>query len=402
MPDFSYTARSIGGENTSGTIAADTKREVLDILARQSLFPIKVELARKGQIEIKWFRRNPPGMLVSSTLNQLADLLDNGVPVLMAFQVLVKQTEHPVLKEVLADILEQISEGEAIDRAFAAQGSVFNDLTLSVIRAGAEGAFLEDALRRTAKFLERQAETNGKIVSAMVYPTILLSVGILIVGVLLTVFVPMFQPMFDQVEAQGGSLPVLTVLLLETNKCVIRYGVFLLFGAVLLGVLIQAQLATPSGRRFLDTYKLKIPVLGSVLLDTAVSRFCRVLGTLLENGVPILKALDISSHSTGNAILAAAVRKSAENVSAGEPLSKPLAETGIVPPQVMAMISIAEESNTLESVLVKIADTIDRRTDRTMDMLIRFIEPVMLLCMATAVFGIILALLLPIFQMDVG
>ncbi len=397
MPEFSYTARGAGGEVASGIVAAESKREALDALARQSLFPITVEPASKGEINIKWLRRRPPDALLAATLNQLADLLDNGVPVLAAFQVLVKQTRHPVLNETLADILEQISEGESIDRAFAAHNRIFNDLTLSIIRAGAEGAFLEDALRRTARFLEQQAETQGKIVAAMVYPTILLGVGFLVVTVLLTAFVPMFKPMFEQAEASGG-LPLPTVILLETNRLIMQYGLYALGGFALTAFFLRGRLATPYGKRFLDRYKLKMPLLGNVLLESAVSRFCRVLGTLLENGVPILRALDISSNSTGNAILADAVRKSAESVSAGEPLSKPLADTGIMPPRVMAMITVAEESNTLENVLVKIADTIDRQTDRTMEMLIRIIEPVMLLCMAVAVFCIILALLLPIFR----
>lgn len=402
MPEFSYIARGADGVDIAGTLSANSKREALDALSRQSLFPISVESAHAGQIEIKWFRFRPPDMLVSSVLGQLADLLDNGVPVLMAFQVLAKQIDHPRLKEVLEDIRDRISEGESIDRAFAVHGDIFSDLTVSIIRAGTEGAFLEDALRRTSKFLELQAETKGKIVGALIYPMILVSVMILVVIVMLRFFVPMFQPMFNQVIAAGGSLPWATVSLLQANIFLTQYGMYILVGMGLIGFWVQGQLATSWGRALLDRYKLKLPLVGQVLLDSAVSRFCRVLGTLLENGVPILRALEISSQSTGNVILAAAVRKSAENVSSGEPLSKPLAETGIVPPQVMAMISVAEESNTLESVLVKIADTIERQTARKVDIMVRLIEPFMLLFLAVSVFYIILALLLPIFQMKLG
>ena len=178
-----------------------------------------------------------------------------------------------------------------------------------------------------------------------------------------------------------------------------KYGMYIL-GALAFAVFwLQGQLATKWGRRILDQLKLRLPIIGPILLSAAVARLCRVLGTLLENGVPILRALEISGHSTGNVLLADAVRRSAENVSSGEPLSKPLAEAGIVPPQVMAMIAVAEESNTLESVLVNVADTIEKNTARKLDMLIRLIEPVMLLFMAVAVFYIIVSLLLPIFQM---
>jgi general secretion pathway protein F/type IV pilus assembly protein PilC len=402
MPDFRYTAKNADGDDVVGVIEAVDKRDAIESLGRQVLFPIVVEAVRGGQIEFKWLRRRPSEQVVASTLSQLADLLDNGVPILMAFQVLVRQTEQPVMKDVLKDIYEKISEGESIDRAFAAHGKIFSNLTLSIIRAGTEGAFLEDALRRTAVFLEQSAETRGKVTGAMIYPTILATIGIIVVGVLLRFFVPMFQPMFDQTINSGGKLPVLTIIMLTLNRFLMHYGLVTCIAIFLLGIVLQGQLATTWGQKFLDRYKLKIPILGKVLLETSVSRFCRVLGTLLENGVPILRALDISSYSTGNLILADAIQRSVENVSAGEPLSKPLAEIGIIPPQVMAMISVAEESNTLETVLVKIADTLERQNSRRIDTLVRFIEPIMLLIMAAVIFCIILALMQPIFELNIG
>ncbi|MGL4595457.1 MAG: type II secretion system F family protein, partial [Thermoguttaceae bacterium] len=271
--------------------------------------------------------------------------------------------------------------------------------TISVIRAGAEGAFLEDALRRTAKFLEQQNEVKGKILGAMIYPAILGIVGIVVVVALLILLVPQFAPFFEQMEAEGQSIPMTTQTLLWSRDILIRYGVYIIGVVFFLVVWIQGQLTTKWGIRMMDQIKLRIPLLGPLFLNSAVSRFCRVLGTLLENGVPILRALEISGHSTGNVILADAIRASAENVSSGEPLSKPLAEAGIIPPQVMAMISVAEESNSLENVLIKIADSIERRTTLRLDMMVRLIEPIMLLIMALAVFYITVSLLLPIFNM---
>ncbi len=369
------------------------------MLARQSLFPLTVEDAKKGQIEIKLFKAKIPDLLIAQTLTQLADLLENGVPVLTAFQVLVKQATHPTLKEVVTDLHDRISDGEAIDSAFAAHPKVFNDLTISIIRAGTEGAFLEDALRRTARFLEVQGELRSKIVGAMIYPAILAIVGVVMVTVLIIFFVPQFQPMFDMVLEQGGSLPMITTLLLQSRVFMLKYYLYVLGGGVIAVFWLRIQMSTEWGKRLLDRGKLKIPIIGPILLESAVSRFCRVFGTLLENGVPILRALEISSGSTGNVILSDAIAKSAENVSSGESLSKPLAETGIFPPQVMAMLTIAEESNTLESVLLNAADTIERGTTRRLDSLIRMLEPMMLLGMGLVVLVIILALLLPVFQM---
>ena len=399
MPDFVYTARTFDGNDVSGKLSANSRREVLDVLARQSLFPLTIEDAKKGQIEIKLLRARIPDMLIAQTLTQLADLLENGVPVLTAFQVLVKQATHPTLKEVVTDLHDRIADGESIDGAFAAHPKVFNELTISIIRAGTEGAFLEDALKRTARFLEVQGELRSKIIGAMIYPIILLIVGISMVLVLVIFFVPQFQVMFDTLLEQGGSLPFLTVCLLASREFLLQYYHYILIGGAVVFFWLRIQMSTTWGRRFMDRWKLKVPIVGPIFLESAVSRFCRVFGTLLENGVPILRALEISSSSTGNVILADAIAKSAENVSSGESLSKPLADTGIFPPQVMAMLTIAEESNTLESVLLNAADTIERGTTRRLDTLIRLLEPLMLLGMGVVVLIIVLALLVPIFQM---
>ncbi|MCL2304939.1 MAG: type II secretion system F family protein [Planctomycetaceae bacterium] len=398
MPDFVYTAKSLDGNDVSGKLSANSRREVLDVLARQSLFPLTIEDAKKGHIEIKLFKARIPDMLIAQTLTQLADLLENGVPVLSAFQVLVKQATHPALKEVVTDLHDRVADGEAIDSAFAAHPKVFNDLTISIIRAGTEGAFLEDALRRTARFLEVQGELRSKIIGAMIYPIILLIIGISMVLVLVLFFVPQFQVMFDTVEERGGTLPFMTIALLKFRVFLLRYYHYTLIGGTTVFLWLWIQMSTAWGRRFLDRWKLKLPVVGQIFLESAVSRFCRVFGTLLENGVPILRALEISSTSTGNVILSDAILKSADNVSSGESLSRPLAETGIFPPQVMAMITVAEESNTLESVLLSAADTIERGTTRRLDMLIRLLGPMMLLGMGVVVLVIILALLVPIFQ----
>lgn len=399
MPDFVYSARSLSGENVNGKLTANSRREAIDFLAKQSLYPMSIEDTKRGHIEIKLFRKKVPAALIASTLAQLADLLENGVPVLTAFQVLMKQTTHSTLHDVLDDIHGRVSDGQAIDSAFAAHPSVFSDLTISIIRAGTEGAFLEESLKRTSKFLEQQNEMRNKIIGALIYPLVLAVVGGLLVTALLIVFVPQFEPMFAQIIESGDSLPVATTMLLAFRSLLARYGLYVIAGLSLFVFWIMGQLSTPFGKRLTDRVKLKLPLFGSILLNSAVARFCRVLGTLLENGVPILRSLDISSHSTGNSILSEAVLRSAENVSSGESLSKPLAETGIFPPQIMAMISVAEESNTLENVLVNIADSVEKQISRKLDLLVRLIEPAMLLCMAGAVLYIILALLLPMFQM---
>ena len=398
MPDYIYTAKNEAGVETTGRVSANSKREALDVIHRLRLFPIKVEDSKKGEISVQLFQRRVADTQIAAALLQLADLLDNGVPVLQAFQVLEKQTPNPRLRSVIKNIHDRIAEGESIDNAFAAHSNIFNELTVSILRAGAEGAFLEDALRRVGGFLEQQAELKGKVIAALIYPIVLISIGTMAILVLILFFVPMFKSIFDDMLTED-QLPLITQLLFHARTTILSYGLYIAGIVVFLFLWIQAQLATPWGIRLWDRFKLRLPVIGNILLQEAVARFCRIFGTLLENGVPILRSLEISGQSTGNSILADAVRRSAENVSSGEPLAKPLAEAGIVPPQVMAMISVAEESNTLESVLVNTANSMERHSTRQLDMLVRILEPAILLMMGVAIFIIILALLMPLFRL---
>ncbi|MBQ9874846.1 MAG: type II secretion system F family protein [Thermoguttaceae bacterium] len=400
MPDFIYKAKTRDGKDVSGQMTANTKKEVLDRLAAQRLFPLLVEDAHKNDVDVgKWFKGKPPISAVSAFLNQLAELLENGVPVLTAFQALGKQTPNAALREVVVDIGDQVADGQSVDAAFAAHGKVFDDLTLSVIKAGNEGAFLESALKRTAKFMDDQAELRSKIVGAMIYPSVLCIVGTLVVATLLIAFVPKFEPMFESLVAAGKPLPICTVWLLAFRSFCGKYGLYALGFVVATVVGLRIWARAKSGRRAIDKWKLKLPIFGPVAQASCVSKLCRVLGTLLQNGVPILRALEISSRSTGNSLLQDAVENAVDAVAAGEPLSRPLAESKLIPPNAMTMITISEESNTLEKVLVNLADSLERQLSKRVDVMTRLLEPAMLLALAGAVFYIIIALLLPVFMM---
>ncbi len=399
MPDFVYTARTADGQDVTGTLSAGSKRETLCALGERSLFVLHVEpkekprAGRKKAIRVKT-------QLLATNLMQLADLLENGVPLLTALTILAEQAAHPNLTVVLTDVRDQIAEGAGLDEAFARHPHVFSELTVSMVRAGSEGAFLEDALRRTADFLELQEELKGRLVGAMTYPAFLAVAGFVVTTVLVVFFVPKFAQLFERLERQTGGLPAATVVLLALSDLLGSYGLFIGGAFAGTGAWLRGAVRSQRGRLLVDRWKLRIPVVGKVFLGYAVSRFCRVLGTLLRNGVPMLRALEISSDSAGNSVLARAIRKAAENISSGETLSRPLAECGLIPKPVMAMISIAEESNNLDEVLVSIADAIDRTNSRQLDMMVRLVEPIMLLVMGGIIMFIIVALLLPVFEMS--
>jgi general secretion pathway protein F/type IV pilus assembly protein PilC len=314
--------------------------------------------------------------------------------------VLASQTAHPALTEILESVRDAVAEGASLDAALAKHPRIFGELAVSMVRAGSEGAFLEDALKRTADFLELQEELKGRIVGAMFYPAFLAVIGSIITVVLIVFFVPKFAELFERLEKEGGGLPLATVILLGLSDFLARYGVLVLVALGAAVYWLRGAAASERGREFVDRWKLKIPLVGKIFLGAATSRFCRVLGTLLRNGVPLLRSLDISSESTGNVVLAAAIRASAENISSGETLAQPLAACGLFPRSVMAMITIAEESNNLDEVLVNVADGIDRKTSRQLDTMVRLVEPIMLLVMGLAIGFVMVALLLPVFDMS--
>jgi type II secretory pathway component PulF len=402
MPDFAYTAKSIAGEKLNGTISAASRNEAMQRLRAMSLFPLSLQDSAASAAA--WTQISLPVRVkkeqIADFCAQLADLLNGGVAMLESLKILSDASDNPRLKEAALRIHEAVSQGQTLDQAMGLERSIFSDLTLSMVRAGQEGAFLEEALQRIAIFLRKQDEMRAKIVGALTYPIILGVVGSIIVSLMVVFLVPKFQPFFDRLQQRGQGLPFATVLLLGLSHTMMRYGLLVIGGLVAIAYGLRRILQTAKGRRFLDRVKLKLPILGHVFHDAAVSRACRVLGTLLRNGVPLLKSLKISSTSTGNSLLEDAMLRSADNITSGDTLSKPLAASGLIPPQIMAMIRVAEESNTLDEVLVKIADRIDTRIERRLEVLVRMLEPIMLIIIGCMVMFVIVGVLLPVFDLN--
>ncbi len=396
MPPFNYVARNREGARVSGTLEAANRREVLASLAGMELFPLNVDggTATEGELRVG---RVPP-QLMATTLGQLADLLSAGVPVLRALEVIRRQTSHKALQQVLADVHRRVEDGATLSEAMARFPRVFGEMAISMVRAGSEGGFLEDALTRVAAFTEAQEDLKNRTIGAVAYPCFLAGVGTLVVTVLLVFFVPRFESIFATMR-QRGQLPALTEWLLGVSAFAWQIGPWALIAAAIGGWFLWRWLRTEQGRITRDLIKLRLPLAGRIFRNLAVARFCRVLGTLLHNGVSILRSLEISSDAAGNRILAAAIRKASETISAGKTLAAPLAACGYFPPTVVEMISVAEEANTLEKVLLDIADGLERRTWRQMDLALRLLEPMMLLLLAGIVLVLVIALLLPMFRM---
>ena len=396
MPNFSYVARSADGIRVTGSLVAATERDVVNSLSKKLLFPISVEV-EKAALKVS-FGGRVGEQRIATFYSQLASLLKNGVPLLKSLSILRDQASVPALQNALDDMIGRIEDGTPIGDAFGRHPKIFSDMAINMSKAGTEGGFLEEALDRVAMFTEQQAELKSRTIGALIYPAVLFTVGSIVVSILLVYFVPKFAVMFEQLR-EKGELPALTDWLLGFSGWLNSYGLFLVIGIAILLFVLRVQIRSTAGRRFMDQAKIRIPMFGPIFRNLAVARFCRVLGTLLKNGVSILKALEISRDATSNFVLSNAIAKATENITSGATLSVPLAKSGHFPKNVTEMIAVAEESNTLDTVLVNIAEGLEKETTRRLDLMVKLLEPFMLMIMAVVVLIVVIALLMPIMKM---
>jgi general secretion pathway protein F/type IV pilus assembly protein PilC len=397
VPEFTYDALAQNGQRNKGTLTANSEREVMAMLDSRGLFPVSIAAA-KSQAHHRWSRRIR-GRTMATIYSQLADLLRSGVPLLRSLDILERQSTMPALAEVIREVRARVADGTGLAEAMAQHPRAFSELAISMVRAGQEGGFLEDVLQRIADFTEQQEDLKSKVVGALAYPLFLAVVGTIVLNVLVIFFVPRFEPIFKKLE-EKGDLPAITQGLMGVSHFMQRQWWII---AIVIGGAVTCYrrwAATDNGRLVVDRVRLRIPLAGKIYLNLALSRFSRILGTLLHNGIPILQALRIAKDSTGNRVLTLAIEKSAENIRAGDALAVPLAASKHFPRDVVEIISVGEESNNLEKVLVDVANSLEKRTTRQLDLMVRLLEPLMLLVMAAITLVVVAGLLLPVFQMS--
>jgi general secretion pathway protein F len=395
MGEFQYTAKSARGETVTGSMMADSEAAVLRVLDEKELFPVGIKnLAGAEADKQRRLKGRIPSRDVGVMYSQLADLIGSGVPLLRALNSLVRSTVNVRLREVLKEVQAAVADGKSLTESMRQHPHVFSPLHTAMVQAGERASFLEQVLRGLSEFMERLDELRSKVLGAMIYPMLLMVVAFTVLMGALLFFVPRFEPLLGGVHQTPPSR-----VLFALSHLVRGYWYLLVMaiagGASLLGSALKSE----SGRHWLERWRFKIPVVGSALRMVAITRFCRILGTMLAHGVPLLQALSISKDSTGSPLLADRVSEASENVRAGKPLAGPLGAGGMFPEQIIAMISVAEESNQLDKVLLHIADTVERRTNRQVDQAVRLVEPVILCVVAAAIGFLALGLLLPIFTM---
>jgi len=390
MATFAYIARNAEGQRISGRLAGPSRQMVLAELEARALAPVKLQEVR----ETTWRRARLSLRQRAQVYRQIGDLLRAGVPLLRALRVLGRGKAQPRLAQIMAKVADAVADGERLADALSARDGVFPELEVAMIRAGERGGFLEPVLHRLSTFIEIQADMKSKIVGNLIYPAVLVGMGALVIIGFMVVIVPRFRDFYSRIE-----LPWPTRVILGASDFLTLHwllALLLVAGVVAMWMWLKRQ---PEVRRAAETLILRLPHIGPLRRSIAVARFARILGTLLDNGVPMLTAMKISRDAAGHVLLAEAIEKAAAAVERGDTLAHPFAESGLMGEEVVEMISVGESANNLPEVLITVADTIDKRVDRLLNLFVRLMEPAILLALGVAVMFLFAALILPMMRM---
>ncbi|MFK7960529.1 MAG: type II secretion system F family protein [Phycisphaerales bacterium] len=389
MAVFAYVARTHAGQRQTGRLTARNREAAVADLQSRQLAPVKVdEVSDRAERGGALKRRTLAG-----AYRQMGDLLRAGVPLLRALRLLGRGKADPRLAAVMGRLADAVSEGQPLAEAMQAEVGVFPDVHVAMVRAGERGGFLEPVFARLGIFVEQQADARDRIIGQMIYPGVLLSVALGVIVFFLTVLVPQFE---DQLARQ--ELPAPTRFVLGTSGFIIGSWPWLLGGLIVLvgfGMWVRAQAGV---QRAMAGLRLRLPKLGPVLRDVAVARFARILGTMLENGIPLLAAMRIARDAAGNPVMAEAIDDASDSVQSGATLAVPLGESGLFSEEAVEVIAVGESANNLADVLVTLADSTEKRVDRMMEKLLRLMEPAILLLLGGLVMFMFLALVIPMLK----
>ncbi|MGV8145092.1 MAG: type II secretion system F family protein [Alkaliphilus sp.] len=397
IQSYRYICVNIGGKRVSGTIDATSETQALNLLRESKKFPLAISEASKDSIfnEISFFGKVDTKDLAVFA-RQFYTMLNAGISIIEAFQVLGEQTENILLKKAIRDLSEDIQRGNTLTEAMRNNRDIFPDFFINMIEAGELSGNLEEILERVADHYEKEKKLKNKIKSSMSYPIILSVIATLIVAFLLAFVVPIFVEMFDKV---GAELPALTSAIMSVSGSLVNYW-YLYIGGMILAYIGKGLFAKSDfGSLFIDRTKLTIPIVKGTTKKIITARFTRTLSVLLSSGIPLLNSLDSAAKVSNNKVVELGIREVLSKVTKGETLAITITEIGVFPPMVISMIRVGEESGALDEVLAKTADFYDDEVEAEIQRMMSLIEPVMIVIMAVVVGIIVLAIVLPMFDM---
>ncbi|MFA4945198.1 MAG: type II secretion system F family protein [Lentisphaeria bacterium] len=411
---FVYTAMDGQGKEQRGRLEADSEQEASARLKQMGLFPTSVTEIKGGRPAAR-----PTGTRISTgrkaasfsfgtpvlkrkqlttITRQLATLLDAGLPLVRALRTLERQAKRePPVRQIMGDLANSVEGGSTFTEALMGHPKSFNKLFVNMVRAGEASGSLEGVLNRLAEFMEKAQRVAGKVKSAMVYPTVVLTIALLITGGLMYFIVPKFKDIFAEM-LPGEPLPGLTLMVIAISNFIKEQ--FLLFAGIVavLVIIIKLLLKTKVGGYYFDLMALKMPPFNQLVVRSSVARFCRTQGTLMQSGVPVLQALQIVKDTVGNELVSRAVQTVHDSVKEGETISKPMDASGVFPGMVVSMVEVGEETGQLPEMLNRVASIYEEEVDRAVEALTSLIEPFMIIFLAVVVGGIVIALFLPLIK----
>lgn len=407
MATFSYKALDKSGKEIRGSIEATGEDAVVERLRSMGYYVTQVNKHKTGlgQADLndlpivrmfqKIISRGKVGLKhMAAFSRQLATLIGAGLPLLRSLQILGEQVEDRNLKDAIHSLQDDVEAGNSLSEAMAKHPRIFNRLYVNMVKAGEIGGALETVLDRLALFQEKSQAVRSKVKGAMWYPIVVIGIALIVVAVILIFVVPKFAEMF---EGLGGELPFLTQMLVDFSDGLVLYWYYPLATIVGFIMLLNMMSRFPTGRYIIDRILLRLPVFGTIVQKSAIARFARTFGTLLDTGVPILQTLLIVKDTSGNEVISRAMIEIHSSIRDGDTVSEPMKSFPIFPPLVVHMIAVGEETGALDGMLIKVADHFEREVDDAVDGLAKLIEPLLIVMLGGIIGTVVVALYLPIF-----
>lgn len=404
MPLYKYTAKDYSLNRTTGEINAVSEKEARSMLKMQDLFVLEIKVVKekkeKGKgglnMEIELFDAKVKHDELTLFSRQFATLIESGVPISRSLHILSMNTDNKTLQRTLSTVTDDIENGSSLSVALSKHKKIFPPLYIDMVAAAEIGGALPEVLDRLATYMEKDKSVRGKVKSAFTYPTIVMLVAIIAVVVILSVVIPKFVPLFEDL---GAELPLPTRILMSSSTFLQSYWYIALMAVAAFGVGVFLYSKTKVGREHIDWLKLNIPIIGVVVQKSSIARFARTLETLQRSGVPLVESLSIVGKTSGNVHIERAIQHALNSLEEGQGIAKPLATTNIFPPLVTQMMEIGEETGELERLLSKVADFYEEEVDVAVKNLTSMIEPIITVFLGVVVGFIAIAVIMPMYEM---
>ncbi len=401
MATFAYVGRTRSGAVKKGELSAKTRDEAVDQLRKQSVVVTSLEEKKGGGFDLGKISLGS-GLtdkdLVVFT-RQFGTMINAGLPLVQCLEILSTQSENKVLRETVGEVKTQVEAGSTFSDALRRHPKVFDDLYVNLVHAGEVGGLLDTILTRLAKYIEKAMKLKGQIKSAMIYPSAIMGVAVIVITVLMLFVIPIFAKMFLELSGGKVALPGPTQIVIDISNFFIAYWYVILGAIVGIVIGIKKYYGTVKGRMVIDKLLLKLPVVGDLIRKASVAKFTRTLGTLLASGVPLLDGMTICAKTSGNKVVEETLINARVSISGGKTIADPLAASGVFPKMVTHMIAVGESTGALDAMLGKIADFYEDEVDQAVASLTALLEPMMMVFLGVVIGFIVIAMYLPIFKM---